>query len=352
MEDLIEPASYKEVMDSRQHDHWIAAMQAEINKLTRIGTWKLVKLSKEWKIIKECWIYHIKLNANNKIVKFKACWVTKDFEQIFSIDYNEIYVSTSCHTMVRILLALTAKYWWVIEQADANLVFLNNQLRELIYMKFSTDFAAEYEASDLVCLLILVLYDLKQSVNVWARTLGQSLKKIDFIQNPIDNCLFEHKSGARFSTRFIYILVHVDNILFISESLTSARTDLSNIFFMTDLEEAKYYLDMKIEWNANHSTLWLSQKIYLQQVLDCFDTGAYAKTHPTLMTENFAKSFTICEDDKLLITDLQTDYQQITESLLYAIIQTHSNLITALSKLSQFNIKATFFHFKAQIRAL
>src|SRR5947207_9545887 len=78
----------------------------------------------------------------------------------------------------------------------------------------------------------------------------------------------------------------------------------------------------------------------------------YAKIHSTLMTENFAESFTICEDDELLITDLQTDYQQITESLLYVIIQTCSDLITALSKLVQFNVKATFFHSKVQIRAL
>ena len=112
-------------------------------------------------------------------------------------------------------------------------------------MKFSTDFVTEYEASSLVCLLILVLYDLKQSVNIWARTLSQSLKKINFIQNSIDNCLFECKSD--YNVRFIYILVHVDNIFFTDESSTSAKTDLSNIFFMTDFEEIKYYFDMKIE---------------------------------------------------------------------------------------------------------
>ncbi len=70
------------------------------------------------------------------------------------------------------------------------------------------------------------------------------------------------------------------------------------------------------------------------------------------MTENFVESSTIHEDDELLITDLQTCYQQITESLLYAIIQTCLNLITVLSKLLQFNVKATFFYFKVQIRAL
>ena len=201
-------------------------------------------------------------------------------------------------------------------------------------MKFSTDFVTEYKASSLVCLLILTLYDFKQSVNVWARTLSQSFKKIYFIQSLIDNCLFEHKSDTESSTRFIYILVHVDNILFISKSSANTRTDLSNIFFMTDLREVKYYLDMKIEQNADHSILQLSQKIYLQLVLDHFDADVYAKTHSTFMIKNFVKSFTIHEDDELLITDLQTDYQQITESLLYVIIQTCSNLTTAFSKLA------------------
>src|SRR5204862_5782954 len=91
---------------------------------------------------------------------------------------------------------------------------------------------------------------------------------------------------------------------------------------------------------------------YLQQVLDHFDTDIYAKTYSTLMTEIFAESSIIHKDDEFLITDLQTDYQQIIRSLLYVIIQTHSDLATALSKLVQFNIKATFFHSKAQIRAL
>ena len=78
----------------------------------------------------------------------------------------------------------------------------------------------------------------------------------------------------------------------------------------------------------------------------------YAKTYSTLMIEIFVKLFIIHKDDEFLITDLQTDYQQITESLLYTVIQTHSDLTTALSKLLQFNVKTTDYHFKVQIRAL
>ena len=111
MKDLIKSASYKEVMNSCQHNHWIVMMQVKINELIRIKIWKLVKSSREWKIIKECWVYHIKLNANNEIIKFKACWMIKNFKQIFNIDYDEIYVSISCHTMIQILLTLTVKYW-------------------------------------------------------------------------------------------------------------------------------------------------------------------------------------------------------------------------------------------------
>ena len=70
------------------------------------------------------------------------------------------------------------------------------------------------------------------------------------------------------------------------------------------------------------------------------------------MIEIFVKSFIIHKDDEFLIIDLQIDYQQITESLLYVIIQTCSDLTTVLSKLSQFNVKTTDYHFKVQIRAL
>jgi hypothetical protein len=103
-----------------------------------------------------------------------------------------------------------------------------------MYTEFPTEFAAEYETISLVCLLLLALYSLKQSANVWSQTLSQSLKKISFMQNSIDNCLFEQKSHAR-ST---YILVHVDDILFTDESLENARTDFLKIFFMINLEEA------------------------------------------------------------------------------------------------------------------
>ncbi len=121
---------------------------------------------------------------------------------------------------------------------------------------------------------------------------------------------------------------------------------------MTDFRKVKYYFDMKIKQNVNHFTLQLSQKIYLQQVLDYFDISMYAKTHSILMIKIFVKLFMIHEDNEFLISDLQTHYQQITESLLYIIIQTYSDLTTALSKLLQFNVKTTDYHFKVQIRAL
>ena len=78
----------------------------------------------------------------------------------------------------------------------------------------------------------------------------------------------------------------------------------------------------------------------------------YTKTYFIFMIKIFIKLFIIYKDDKFLISDLQTCYQQITKFLLYIIIQTHSNLTTVLSKLSQFNVKINDYYFKAQIRAL
>ncbi len=46
MKDLVKPASYNKAMKSLQQDHWIMAMQTEIDQLINMNTWKLVKLLK------------------------------------------------------------------------------------------------------------------------------------------------------------------------------------------------------------------------------------------------------------------------------------------------------------------
>lgn len=70
------------------------------------------------------------------------------------------------------------------------------------------------------------------------------------------------------------------------------------------------------------------------------------------MSENFTKLSKVPEEDNILPPELQTQFQQINGSLMYAVTQTRLDLIIVLSKLSQFNVKATDYHIKAISKAL
>ena len=64
-------------------------MNIELNTLKNNNTWKLVKKPTNIKPIKTRQIYKIKYNNSQAI--FKAKFVTKDFKQIYDLDYIETF---------------------------------------------------------------------------------------------------------------------------------------------------------------------------------------------------------------------------------------------------------------------
>ena len=55
-------------------------MQDEINSLIKNNIWTLISLSLNRKVLKEKWIYKLKRNLNNEIIRHKARWVIRDFK--------------------------------------------------------------------------------------------------------------------------------------------------------------------------------------------------------------------------------------------------------------------------------
>lgn len=75
---IVEPTNYKE---ASQSDEWRAAMNEEIESITKNHTWDLIQLP-EGKIAIGCkWLYIPKVNADGSIEKFKAILVAKGYSQ-------------------------------------------------------------------------------------------------------------------------------------------------------------------------------------------------------------------------------------------------------------------------------
>ena len=109
-------------------------MQEEIKSLHENHTFKLVKLPKGKKMMKNKWVYLLKNDEKNSKPQYKACLVVKGFEQKKGIDFDEIFSPVVKMFSIRMVLGMVASMNLEGEQLDVKTVFLHGDLEEEIYM--------------------------------------------------------------------------------------------------------------------------------------------------------------------------------------------------------------------------
>ncbi|KAM6547364.1 hypothetical protein CsatB_019040 [Cannabis sativa] len=60
-----------------------------MDALIKNGTWEIVMLPRDKKIVGCKWVFTVKFKADGSIERFKARLVAKDFTQTYGIDYQE-----------------------------------------------------------------------------------------------------------------------------------------------------------------------------------------------------------------------------------------------------------------------
>ena len=90
-------------------------------------------------VLRNKWVYKIKRDFNDFIVKFKARWIVRDFEQRKSLNYNEIFVAMIKLMNYKIIFVIVVVNNWELKQMNVITVFYEH-IKEEIYMQFSNDF--------------------------------------------------------------------------------------------------------------------------------------------------------------------------------------------------------------------
>lgn len=111
-------------------DVWKAAMDGEINSIEKNQTWELTNLPKGQKPKGLKWVYKVKKDINEKVIKRKARLVAKGYVQQHGVDYEEVFAPVTRLETVRLLLALAAKHDWEVPQLDVKSAFLNGVIQE------------------------------------------------------------------------------------------------------------------------------------------------------------------------------------------------------------------------------
>jgi hypothetical protein len=166
-----------------------------------------------------------------------------------------------------IIMVLVAHYDLELHQMDVKTAFLNDNLQENIYMAQLEGFAVEGK-EHMGCKLKKSIYGLKQVSRQWYIKFDEVIRSLSFSENIVDNCIYVKFKGKDFTILVLY----ADDILLASSDknmLYETKSFLSSNFDMKDLGDASYVLGIEIHRDRTKDVLRLSEKSYIDRVLQC-----------------------------------------------------------------------------------
>jgi hypothetical protein len=341
----IEPKTLRQARKGGHWDCWSLAAYEEYCSLTENGTWVLVDAPKDRKILSGKWVWKLKKGSRGEVVRHKARWVVRGFEQQEGTDFFETFASVVKPMSYKAIFAITAALDWELEQMDVKTAFLYGEVEEEVYVRQPTGME-DPKYPNKVCKLKKALYGLKQAPRVWYKTLTKFLKSRGY--KPLD------ADSSVFFGHDTIVAIYVDDLLIAGpnmQTINKLKKGFHSEFKMTDLGACSYYLGMKIERDRKHRILTLSQKGYLQGVLEKFDMLDCAPKD-TPMESGAAKIMVPPPEGYTATAVLRKEYQSIVGSLMYAMLGTRPDIAYSVSVVSRFCANPTETHMKAAKRIM
>ncbi|GJS32713.1 retrovirus-related pol polyprotein from transposon TNT 1-94 [Tanacetum coccineum] len=199
----LKPKTYKNALTQAC---WIEAMQEELNEFEHLEVWELVPHLDKVMVITLKWIYKVKLDELGGIQKNKARLVARGYRQEEGIYFEESFAPVARLDVIRFFLAFATHMNMIVYQMDVKTTFLNDILREKVYVRQPDGFV-DTDNLNHVYKLKKALYGLKQAPRACSRGIFlnqskfalESLKKYGMeSSDPVDTPIFgKSKTGKR-----------------------------------------------------------------------------------------------------------------------------------------------------------
>ena len=158
----------------------------------------------------------------------------------------------------------------------------------------------------------------------------QVISDFDFKENIVDQCNYHKFKGSR----FIFFVLYVDNILLASNSIDlplETKSFLLKNFEIKDLGGTSFLIGIQIQYVRTHGILGLSQKAYIDKVLDRFSMKNCSRGDKLSLLQ--------CPKNDLQKEQMKDiPYASAVESLMYAQVCTHSDIAYTIDKLGRYLI--------------
>ena len=155
----IEPSNFEEASND---EHWIKAMEEELDEIEKNETWELVPKLKDKNVIGTKWVFRNKLNEDEQVTRNKARLVCKVYAQVEGVYFEETLAHVSRMEEIRMILAYACSNRIGVYHMDVKSTFLNGELEEEFCIEQTEGFLL-LEREDYVCRLKKAMYGLKQA---------------------------------------------------------------------------------------------------------------------------------------------------------------------------------------------
>ena len=196
-------------------------------------------------------MFHLKKDAEGRVIKWKAWLVARGFTQVHGVDYFETFAPVARLASIRFILAIATRNDWEIFMFDFHSAYLNGVLSdgETIYMEQPP----HHEVADCSCYVVKLrksLYGLKQAGRKWYDTLCHSLANISFRKSMANPAVFYICIGSD----MVILFIHVNDTTITGSSLNlieEYERQIANVFNITHLGPVSWLLGLTIVHNCS-----------------------------------------------------------------------------------------------------
>ena len=219
------------------------------------------------------------------MVKRKARLVAKGFSQVPGEDFDETYMAVTCLESFRIVMAVMAQKDLKTWQVNFISAYLNSPCKYEVYMQIPPGFVmpqGEEKVEDLtncqwpgpntvlyMWALDKTVYGMMQGAYNWFGELEDAYNSLRYYGSRANSCVRSQVINGEYTLTS----THTDDVFGVSsssESAAEAKAELDRCFKIKDLGTPSVILDMKIYQDPESGTISLSQKVFLEQTLECF----------------------------------------------------------------------------------
>ncbi|SPC65441.1 related to retrotransposon protein [Ustilago sp. UG-2017b] len=254
----------KEALASDDVQQWQEAIRKELDGLEAMGTWEIVDIPPNTRLVDSKIILRLKLDADGIPVRHKARLVARGFTQREGIDFEETFAPVAPLSVIRALLSLAVECNWEVHQLDITMAYLNSTLNHVIYMKPPEGAKVPNGKAYRV---VKGLYGLKQSGREWNMEFDKFLRHSNFHRLDCMLCIYTRGRGDNFAI----VVIYVDDTLIIAPTLGTVKRikeEIGQRWRMEDGGNVSHFLGIKITRDREAKTMDLEQTSYVKQLLD------------------------------------------------------------------------------------